>query len=86
MVDDPKKAHSTLREPILKCGGPCQNIYHKECARQKGLIVPGSVKEIPQKTKGKAAAAQLEESKDAPRSVSVRGGGDGGGADENEEE
>ena len=51
LVDDPKKANNAVREPILKCNGPCQNIYHKVCAQQKGLIVPGSIKEIPQKGK-----------------------------------
>ena len=53
------------------------------CAQQKGIIVPGSIKEIIPKGKGGKAAqlkqSALEESKDAPGSVVD-------GADENEEE
>ena len=53
------------------------------CAQQKGIIVPGSIKEIIPKGKGGKAAQlkqnALEESKDAPGSVVD-------GADENEEE
>ena len=45
------------------CEGPCKNYYHSECARQKGLIVPESIKPISSKIvkQGKLSLA-VEES------------------------
>ena len=47
---------------MLKCEGACKKYYHGECARQQGLIVPGSIKPIIQKAKlGKPLAIKSAE-------------------------
>ena len=61
LVDDAKQSKLVSKEPVLKCEGPCKNYYHGECARQHGLVVPGSVKPIPQKPKLVKALQQSSE-------------------------
>lgn len=31
-------------DTIIQCEGVCKNIYHEECAKSHGLIVPDSMK------------------------------------------
>jgi hypothetical protein len=58
LLNESKVSDSETSASVLICAGACKQMFHAECAKSEGLIVPGSLESLHNSKNSKSSKKQ----------------------------